>query len=169
MQVILVRHGIAENFEFGSSRSDAERQLTKKGRKQIKQVARGLRRVTGEVDCVASSPFIRAVQTAEILAEEFAKEQPTRFEIAEILRCGMPADAATEWLANQDPQGKIVLVGHQPDFSILMAHLTTSAGAAYGKFSKGGACLIDCAGTPGTRPGRLVWLATPIMLSRLGD
>ena len=167
MQVILVRHGVAEDLELGSFTSDAERQLTKKGRKQIRQVAKGLRRITGCVDCVASSPFARAVQTAEALVEEFAKEQPTPFEIVEIMQCGMSADAATDWLANQDPQGKIVLVGHQPDLSILMAHLTTSTGAVYGKFPPAGACLIDFAHTPGAGSGKLVWLATPTMLGRL--
>ena len=169
MQVILVRHGIAEDFEPGSSTPDAERQLTGKGREQIEQVAKGLRRIAGYADCVATSPFIRAVQTAEVLVEEFSKEQPTRFEIADTLKCGMPVDAAMAWLANQDPREKMVLVGHQPDFSILMAHLTTSDGGAYAKFSKAGACLIDCPGTPGARPGRLVWLMTPAMLSDLGN
>ena len=164
MQVILVRHGTAEDFEIGSSRPDSDRQLTQEGHNQIKQVAEGLHRIIESVDVIASSPYIRAVQTAEILSEEFGKEGP---QAVDALKSGTSPEAMTEWLATQDPEAIVLLVGHEPDFSILLAYLTSNDCGSYAKFSKAGVCLVDCPSTPTMSKGKLIWLVTPSILSDL--
>ena len=161
MQVILVRHGTAEDFEIGSSRPDSDRQLTQEGRNQIKQVAEGLHRIVDNVDVVATSPYIRAVQTAEILSKEFDKEAAQEVDA---LKSGTGPEVMTEWLAAQDPEATVVLVGHEPDFSILLAYLTTNDCGGYAKLSKAGVCLIDCPSAPAMSKGKLVWLVTPAVL-----
>ncbi len=168
MNIILFRHGISEDLEVGSSKSDSERQLTKKGRKQMKQVAKGLRRMVGSGCLVACSPYVRAVQTAEILLKELWKGGESEFLVVEKMKSGVEPESATEWLAQQDPEAKVILVGHEPDFSRLMAYLTAGAGAAYGRLSKAGACLIHCPSTPSAGRGELIWLVTPAMIKRLG-
>src|SRR4051812_39404978 len=66
MDLLIVRHGIAEDKEtFGESgQSDDLRALTPKGRKKMARVARGLRAVEPSVALFASSPLVRARQTA---------------------------------------------------------------------------------------------------------
>ena len=167
MQIILVRHGAAEDFEAGSSRPDSDRQLTKKGRKEMKQVAKGLRRIVDTVDVIASSPYIRAVQTAEILSKELSRKHPIDVNQVDALSSGTDPETMTEWLATQDPAAAVMLVGHEPDFSTLMAHLTTNDCGSYAKFSKAGVCLIDCPTTPAMAKGRLLWLVTPAILGEL--
>lgn len=164
MQVILVRHGAAENFEIGASRLDSDRQLTQEGRIQMKQVAMGLRRIIGNVDVIATSPYIRAVQTAEILSEGLDETHPTDIQRIDALKSGTDPETMTEWLATQGPEATIMLVGHEPDFSILLAYLTTNDCGSYAKFSKGGVCLVECASTPAVSKGRLIWLVTPSIL-----
>lgn len=168
MQILLVRHGIAEDPVAGSLKPDAERQLTKKGRKQMKLVARGLRRVVGEVNMVACSPYARAVQTAEILLKELRKEGDPEFLVADEIRSGVSPENAIDWLARQDPGATLVLVGHEPDFSRLMSCLTAGGHGAYARFSKAGACLINCASTPVAGEGKLIWLLTPDVFKWLG-
>ena len=167
MQIILVRHGAAEDFEVGSSRPDSDRQLTKKGRKEMIKVAKGLRHIVDRVDVIASSPYVRAVQTAEILSKELSKKHPIEIQQVDTLSSGTGPETMTEWLATQDPEATIVLVGHEPDFSILMAYLTTNDSGSYAKFSKAGVCLIDCPTTPVMAKGKLLWLVTPAILSDL--
>lgn len=168
MQIILVRHGIAEDLATGSTQTDAERQLTKKGRKQMKQVAKGLRRVIGNVDCIATSPYIRAVQTAEILQKEFAKASQPILEQVDELKSGASAEATAQWLTLKDPDAAVLLVGHEPDLSILLGHLSSGGDDRYAKFSKAGACLIDYPSSSGTSKGKLIWLATPAMFKWRG-
>lgn len=164
MQIILVRHGAAEDFEVGSSRPDSDRQLTKQGRKEMKKVAKGLRRFVDTVEVIASSPYIRAVQTAEILSKGLSKKDPIDVKQIDALSSGTGPETMTEWLATQDPAATVMLVGHEPDFSTLMAYLTTNDSGGYAKFSKAGVCLIDCPDTPAMAKGRLLWLVTPSIL-----
>ena len=164
----MFRHGIAEDFEAGSPRPDAERQLTKKGRKQIKRVAKGLRRALGKVDSIATSPYIRAVQTAEILRKEFSKKHEPVLEQIEALGSSASAQSVSQWLAGKEPGCTVMLVGHEPDLSNLLAHITGD-GKSYAKLGKAGACLIDCPPVGGAPRGKLLWLATPEIFERLGD
>jgi phosphohistidine phosphatase len=156
---------MAEDPEAG--RPDAERQLTKKGRKQARRLAKGLRRLLGRASLV-SSPYVRAVQTAEILLEELRKEGESELSIADELRSGVTPEAAAAWLAQQDPEATLVVVGHEPDCSRLMAYLTSAGGSAYARFGKAGACLVQCPAAPAAGQGELIWLLTPDMLKRLG-
>lgn len=166
MQIVLVRHGIAEDVTAGSTQIDADRRLTKKGRKQMKRVAKGLRRVLGEIDLIATSPYTRAVQTADILYKEFSKEGAPVLEQVDALKSGASGAAVKQWLLTKDSACTLMLVGHEPDLSTLMAYLT-SGGGAYAKLGKAGACLIDSY-SHDTAKGKLLWLCTPAMFKWLG-
>lgn len=134
----------------------------------MKSVARGLRRMVGTVHLVAASPYARARQTGEILLKEFNREGSTGFDIVDEIRSGSSPESMTDWLARQDPAATLVLVGHEPDLSRLMGYLTSGGHGAYAKFSKAGACLIECSSTPCAGGGRLIWLLTPAVFKCLG-
>ena len=68
---------------------------------------------------VLTSPVRRAHETAAIVAEKMRAEMI----IAPWLTCGMHPEAALEELAAYRSQGSVMLVGHEPDFSQLAAHL----------------------------------------------
>ena len=73
MKLLLVRHGIAEEAEtfIAGGGSDAQRPLTEIGRKKMRKGANRLRSQIKQIDLLASSPLLRARETAEIIAQVF--------------------------------------------------------------------------------------------------
>src|SRR5450759_1558890 len=69
MHLYLVRHGIAMGREDPNCPPDTERPLTPKGMKRTQAAALGLRAMKIKPDAVLTSPWLRAVQTAEIFCE----------------------------------------------------------------------------------------------------
>ena len=70
MKLLLVRHAIAEDrreFE-ATGRDDALRPLTAEGREKMREAALGLRTVVPSIDVLATSPLVRAADTAGIIA-----------------------------------------------------------------------------------------------------
>src|SRR5436190_1246413 len=76
MQLLIVRHGIAEERETWAPRNDDLRPLTEEGKKKMKEAAKGLHALVPKLEVLASSPLTRAVQTATILAKEYDKNEP---------------------------------------------------------------------------------------------
>jgi len=74
MLLLLMRHGIAE--ELRPNQTDAERVLTEKGKKKTRDAVCGLRVLHPNIDLIATSPKLRAVQTARIAAADFEISEP---------------------------------------------------------------------------------------------
>jgi len=70
MQLYIVRHGIAIDREDPKSPSDPERFLTAEGLKKTRDVARGFASLKISPDVFLSSPYVRAMQTAEIFQDQ---------------------------------------------------------------------------------------------------
>lgn len=171
MRVVLVRHAIAEDREaFASSGAvDFDRPLTDKGTKRARRGAKGLRRILDErVDLIATSPLVRARETAAVIAGVFSKSIRPRIEEVEGLCPGQPSRATVDWLKQQGSDETVLLVGHEPDLSLLLSYLSTGGKTGFVRFGKAGAALLECAGTPGPRCAELVWLLSPAILRRLG-
>ena len=69
MELYLFRHGIAE--EAGPGHPDPKRALTDEGRKKVAEVVKAVRRAGVEPSLIVSSPYVRAVETAQIALEGF--------------------------------------------------------------------------------------------------
>ena len=122
-QLYVVRHGIAiARGAWGGA--DETRPLTPKGKRRMRQVARSLRRLGVEVDRIVTSPVLRARQTAEILLGELEPSGP--LENSSALHAESDPITIREWLANQDSD-RLMIVGHNPSISELIAVLTTGA------------------------------------------
>src|SRR5260370_889751 len=90
MLLYIVRHGIAIDREDPKCPSDPERYLTPDGIKRTREVAKSISSVIDIPKVLISSPYVRAVQTAEVFAEalEFSK---VKIEKSELLRLGRVA------------------------------------------------------------------------------
>jgi phosphohistidine phosphatase len=111
----LLRHADAET----PAPTDDERALSEKGQGQARKVARFCEAQGIEVTLTLTSPIRRAYETAQIVSPKLKSE----LQVAPWLACGMhPEDAVEELRAVRD-QGSIMIVGHEPDFSQLAAHL----------------------------------------------
>jgi phosphohistidine phosphatase len=164
MDVVVVRHAVAEERDPSRWPDDSERPLTAKGKKDFARAARGLVRLVPAVDFLISSPFVRAWQTAELLRKEARWAAPVA---SDSLAADNAAESVIDELARYQADQRIALVGHEPDLSSLVSLLCTGA-VHQGRFSikKGGVALVSL-DRVAVGSGTLVWLATPGMLRRL--
>lgn len=163
MKLILIRHARAE--ERALFRRDRTRALTEDGRRRMRKAARGLRALLPGVSRIATSPFLRARQTAEIVAAAY-----DGIEIAPLpaLAPGEQTRALFAWLRAQPEDAMLALVGHEPDLGRLAGVLLCGKPSGFVKFKKGAAALIEFAATPAMGKGTLVWLLGAAQLADLG-
>ncbi len=164
MDVYLVRHAIAHERSRAQWPKDALRPLTAAGKQRFRKAARGLARVLPKSALLLTSPFVRARDTALILASVAKLRAPV--EAAE-LASGMPARAAFELLRSRK-KAAIVLVGHEPNLSIfLSAALAGPSASLKIEFKKGGAACVEFTGAIQPGHATLKWLMPPRTLRAL--
>ena len=152
IELVLLRHGKAEN---SNPDGDFSRCLVEKGREQARRAARNLKNAGLLPEIVLTSPLLRARQTADEFC--LTAEIPGAV-IQGWLASGMsPQTAMTELAAFRDFK-RIVIVGHEPDFSLLVEWILGVTGGGV-EFKKGAiACLRV---TPPQRFGTLTYLVPP--------
>jgi phosphohistidine phosphatase SixA len=110
MEVYLVRHAIAHGRSRAQWPNDALRPLTAAGKQRFRKAARGLARLLPKSALLLTSPFVRARDTALILARVAKLRSPVE---APELASGKPAREAFELLSSRK-KAAVVLVGHEP-------------------------------------------------------
>ncbi len=153
MELLLLRHGKAA--PHGHPDGDFARALVEKGFEQSRQAARLLLATDRLPDLVLTSPVLRAVQTAETFCATAGLGPPL---VQAWLACGMrPQDAASE-LSGFREFRRVMIVGHEPDFSSLIEWLLgTSVGGI--EVKKGSLACVQCA--PPARGGHMAFLIPP--------
>lgn len=131
----------------------------------MKRNAAGLARVVPKLDLVATSPLVRAAQTAELLARAYAGVEVTTVDA---LASGGSRKAVVSWLASRPRDERIAIVGHEPDLGELVAWLVTGRVAPALAMRKGGACLLEITGAPDRGTAGLKWFLPPSLLRKLG-
>jgi phosphohistidine phosphatase len=120
MNVFVIRHAIAADAAPGQD--DAARELTPEGIRKFRRAVQGLRELDWCFDRVITSPWTRAIQTAELLAP--VVDGPT---IATELLCDKPRPELFAMIAEASgPRRKrhaTAIVGHQPWLTELIAWL----------------------------------------------
>lgn len=150
VQVYLIRHGHA--VDGGGAISDEQRYLTKKGRKTMREVGRVLKEAGVVLDAVLTSPLVRAVQTAELVAERL--DFLGLIEALPALVPGVPVRVAAAELASRG--ASVAVVGHEPGISMLCAYL--AGRPSFPPLNKGQVVLIE--------DGRAAWFVHPETLER---
>lgn len=135
MLILLLRHAEAESFAI----SDERRKLTEKGRVQARRIGEFCRRHELVPDRILSSTYVRAWQTAELVAEECGGARPAR---EAFLGSGMEPETALAQLPCFGASERLMLVGHEPDFSRLAALLIGLPPAQNLRFRKGSIAVI---------------------------
>ena len=123
----LLRHG-----EAADGSPDAERPLTEKGERQSRAAGAALKALGVEPAVCLTSPKVRAYETARLACEPLGIEPVHEPKLA-----GGPFDP--EQLAAGLDEGDVLLVGHDPDFSMAIHSLT----GAQVRMKKGGLAAID--------------------------
>jgi phosphohistidine phosphatase len=157
MQIYLLRHAIAED---GKGHPDSERALTDQGREKLRRVLKRARAAGVAPSLILSSPYKRAVETAEIAAEILGyqgKVVRTRALLPE----ASPFDAWEEIRTRKD-EASILLASHEPLMSSLVAFLLDSP-ALQVDMKKAALVRVDCERIGPEATGVLKWMITPAL------
>lgn len=151
MKLYVLRH--ADATWPGWSQSDDDRPLTAKGREQSRRMAKWLVQMRVAPALIVSSPLPRAFQTAEIVAEQLGIALQEEAALA-----GGFDLAALRALLTRTQEVDLLIVGHEPDLSGVIAKLT----GGRVKMAKAALARIDLASPKSD--GTMVWLCSPKML-----
>lgn len=171
MQLLVIRHARSESEEefARTEKSDDLRPLTQEGAERMRQGAAGLHRLVGELDLLATSPLVRARQTADIVAAEF--DAPDIVEIEELRPSAAPA-SFVEWIQDAGGKETIAIVGHDSHLSELVGLFLSGKPQTIVKIRKGAAVMLELdvhgRGRRGPGEGRLLWSLAPRHLRMLG-
>lgn len=156
MQIYLLRHGIAEDAPPGHS--DSERSLTTEGREKLRRVLKRARAAGVSPGVILSSPYKRALETAEVAADVLGyKEKIVRARA--LVPNASPHDTWDEIRASKD-QASILLASHEPLMSSLAAFLLNSP-ALVVDMKKAALLRVDCEHVTPQPRCVLKWMLVP--------
>jgi phosphohistidine phosphatase len=160
MNLYLLRHGIAVDPSVAAFAKDAERPLTPKGRRRLRQIAGAMGVLKISFDVILSSPYLRARQTAEIVAKSLKRLKQLKF--SDELTPGGNPKLLIQQLNDLRPKPKnILLVGHEPYLSKLIALLTAGNTNMEIDLKKGSLCKLEAETLRYGRCAALVFLLAP--------
>ncbi len=156
MVLDLLRHGIAEERRTGLA--DAQRALTAEGRDKLRRVLHRAARAGVEPSLILCSPLLRAVQTAEMAAQELGCARP----VLNVKALSPDAEPDSAWaeLRKHAGEAEVLVVGHQPHIGEFTAYLLGSPRLKV-EFKKGAIVrvVLDIKEAPGS--ATLEWMLTP--------
>ncbi len=160
MRLYLIRHAWAGDPDASLWPDDSRRPLTTDGRKRFRRVAEALVERGVHPQIIASSPYVRARETADLLAKSLPQKPPL-VELSALEPESNVAEALA-WTVGRN-ESQIAWVGHMPGMALLLASLV---GAAEGnvEFKKGACAAVDFDAQPTLGGGQLSWFITAKML-----
>ncbi len=158
MQIYLLRHGIAEVGRPGQP--DTERKLTEEGREKLRRVLKRARAAEVAPTAILSSPYRRAVETAEVAAAVLGYQG----KVVRVHALQPEASPADSWEEIRSRQGEaaILLSSHEPLMSALAAFLLDSP-ALVVDMKKAALLRVDCDRVGPKPKGVLKWMLTPAL------
>jgi phosphohistidine phosphatase len=161
-EVYFLRHADAGDPE-GWRGDDAQRPLSPKGVRQAERLAAFLGEIGFAPDAIVSSPKLRATQTADIVAGALSRPVITDDRLAG----GFTIDglrSLLEAIERRDGVRRVLLVGHDPDFSSAVSAL---AGAKGIRLATCTLARVDLDVRPAPGKGSLRWLIPPEALDAI--
>jgi len=162
MNIYIFRHAWAEEPSEVCWPDDSLRPLTKEGRTRFRRLARRLARRGVNPRLVVTSPYLRCVETAEILVA--TSQEPMMMETVPFLAPGGDIQALIEWTQSRADhlRGDLAWVGHAPDVSEILAALV---GGGRFRFAKGGVAAVRFESQIVPGEGELMFLLAPSMFA----
>lgn len=152
MKLFIVRHAAA--IERTAEVPEEQRYLTTKGRDFMRKTARTMLKKGMEPGLILTSPLIRAVQSADILAEAFSYVVPVI--VTDELSPGFDLPALQRLFTEFPQVDELVIVGHEPDLSRVVSSLLSIKGGFDFKKGSGFKLTLDA---KLVKPADFNWLA----------
>lgn len=167
MEIYILRHAIAETAPNPPSGGDSKRRLTAEGADKMRRAARGMKALDLAFDLIISSPYPRAKETAEIVAEVLPAGK--RVEVSALLQPeGDLKEFIGELKRKHGDKEQVLIVGHEPGLSRLISVLTSGHARTSIELKKGALCKLTVATLEYDRCATLEWLLTSRQMRRLG-
>ena len=163
IELYFFRHGIAVDRDESGALADEDRPLTDEGKQKTKLAAKGFKRLGIEVDRILSSPWLRAVETADIVAQVMS------LEVAELPE--LAGDRSVEELLSsltKQRDQRLMLVGHEPLLGNTVGRLLCNGAEFRIDLKKSGVCAVQLDALPPRAPATLLWLLTSRQLRLMG-
>lgn len=171
MRLHLMRHGIAMDRDDPLCPAEAERPLTSEGLKKTEEVARGMKKIGIEPEIVLASPYLRAVQTAEIACAALKMDTKKLIRTDALLPSAKPAQLFEE-LARLGEQAKLkvseaLCCGHAPNLDEVIAYALGSR-SPITELKKAGVASLEIESFSPPK-AKLLALYTPRVLRKIGS
>ncbi len=121
MRVFFIRHAPALS-RVSWLRDDMERPLSDKGIIGAKKLFKEFSKIYDAPSVIYSSQALRAKETAQLLSKSF---KGARLIESPFLNPGATFDSFKNLLADEKSEC-VAVVGHEPDFSIILSHILAS-------------------------------------------
>ena len=164
MELYFLRHGIAVEYREGKFNSDSERPLTKEGIVRMKESLHGMKRIGLSFDHVFSSPYVRAMQTAEIVAKSLSQKPP---KATDALSPRGTFKDVIKLIQNFEGDAKVLFVGHQPCLGETISQFISGEPQSSVGLKKGALCLVETSEIGTDFLAELHWLLTSEQLCKL--
>jgi len=166
MRLSLLRHGIAVERGSSGDEDDGERSLTAKGERRMRRSAEGMLALGLTYDLILSSPYLRARQTADIVAQILKTAEGIHLS-DRLTPAGSPRQLLAALQTEYRERQEVLLVGHEPYLSRLISTLLTGGPNLSVVMKKGGLCTLDVETLRFGRCASLLSLLSPSQLRRL--
>ena len=163
MILYLVRHGIAIDREDPNCPPETERYLTRDGIKKTREAAAGIRELKIEPALMITSPYVRAMRTAEIFAEALGYSREKIRQSQALRPGGNPAEFLKE-IAHLKA-AEVMCFGHAPHMDQLIAAAVGARGV-FTALKKAGVAALEFEST-GAGKATLNWIVTPKILRQI--
>ena len=158
MDLFILRHAIAE--DRSPTLPESQRRLTADGARKMRRAARGIKALDLKFDVILSSPYLRAQETAEIVAKALGCEKALKLTPT-LAADGNPKELIEEIKRKHHKEKRILLVGHEPYLSNLISLLLSGQTNLSITLKKAGLCYLSIGTLHYGRCATLEWLLTP--------
>jgi len=155
---LVIRHGLSTDDT--PSGLDADRTLTPEGVEELELIGKGRAVLQRVPTMIVTSPYRRAVETAELIAAAFGG---VPVEAVEALQPGASPQEILDVVAEHCPGDRsgIAVVGHEPDLGRFVSHALSASERSYYSLRKGAACLLEFPTVPRAGNATLEWALEP--------
>lgn len=122
--IVIIRHAKTEQLDYGSSKTDYQRELKPRGHKDCGHIARQLTKLGISPNLIISSSAKRAKQTAQLLAQHLDYDKES-IEYQRFIYDGYTTSEFIDWLSKYNTEhDTLFVVGHNPEIAMLAINLT---------------------------------------------
>jgi phosphohistidine phosphatase len=169
MNLYIIRHAIAVEADTSNEEEDLQRPLTDKGREKMKKITQGLWELDIQPDLILSSPSMRTMETARILASRLDVKKDKLIATNHLLSTGSPEELIKEINEKYSELENIALVGHEPHLNKLISVLLFGKAGLSLTLKKGGVCHLAVDTLQYGKCATLNWLMAPSQLIHIGE